>query len=42
MVFVLEAFSVSFLNAKWLPFPPQKKIPSFGAIDADLRALMQL
>ncbi len=42
MVLVLEAFYVSFLNVNWLPFPPQTKIPSFGAIDANLQALMQL
>jgi hypothetical protein len=42
MVLVLEAFYVSLKNVNWLPFPPQTKIPSFGAIDANLQALMQL
>jgi hypothetical protein len=42
MVLVLKAFSISFLNVNWLLFPPQTKIPSFGAIDANLQALTQL
>jgi len=42
MVLVLDPFSISFLNVNWLLSPPQTKIPNFGAIDANLQALMQL